>query len=521
MGRRQGAAKSVADGRQVVTIEQTQSRAILNWETFNVGRDTTLQFKQNASDAALNRVVGASAKPSEIHGSIKADGTVLVVNQNGVIFTGTSQVNARNLAAAAATITDEQFRDKGIYTDANGTQPTFKDALGKIELRPGASIATHEPGSARGGGYVLLLGSEVRNAGQISTPRGQAALAAGDDYIRKGYGTDGNVKSTTAGNEVGTTIKAGSTAGLVRNSGLISAATGDITLAGRQVRQDGVLVASTDIGARGAIHLLNRASDASGSVALGEGSVTAVVLESSALTGLDGQRDAALKALDGQATNKTGGAYDHLSTVADRRDLSRIEVVTGGQALFAGGSTTVATGGQIAVSAGKQALVDAGARLDVAGAIGVKVAMESNSVRIDVQGNEQRDSPVNRDSKNLNNSEVWVDRRTLVKVAAGVNGYENERWYTAGGCWRWAAIWRPAGAARASGWRRAARRRSRAASWSRGRARTSTCRGHAGRAGRLHPPELAARRGRPPVRAVARARRSALHRPVQGLRAEA
>ena len=434
MGRRQGAAKSVADGRQVVTIEQTQSRAILNWETFNVGRDTTLQFKQNASDAALNRVVGASAKPSEIHGSIKADGTVLVVNQNGVIFTGTSQVNARNLVAAAATITDEQFRDKGIYTDANGTQPTFKDALGKIELRPGASIATHEPGSAtRGGGYVLLLGSEVRNAGQISTPRGQAALAAGDDfYIRKGYGTDGNVKSTTAGNEVGTTIKAGSTAGLVRNSGLISAATGDITLAGRQVRQDGVLVASTDIGARGAIHLLNRASDASGSVALGEGSVTAVVLESSALTGLDGQRDAALKALDGQATNKTGGAYDHLSTVADRRDLSRIEVVTGGQALFAGGSTTVATGGQIAVSAGKQALVDAGARLDVAGAIGVKVAMESNSVRIDVQGNEQRDSPVNRDSKNLNNSEVWVDRRTLVKVAAGVNGYENERWYTAG-----------------------------------------------------------------------------------------
>ena len=157
-----------------------------------------------------------------------------------------------------------------------------------------------------------------------------------------------------------------------------------------------------------------------------------MVLESSALTGLDGQRDAALKAADGQATNKTGGAYDHLSTVADRRDLSRIEVVTGGQALFEGGSTTVATGGQIAVSAGRQALLQSGAALDVAGAIGVKVAMESNSVRIDVQGNEQRDSPVNRDSKNLNNSEVWVDRRTLVKVAAGVNGYQNERWYTAG-----------------------------------------------------------------------------------------
>ena len=174
--------KSTADGRQVVTIEQTQSRAILNWDSFNVGRNTTLQFKQNASDAALNRVVGASAKPSEIHGAIKADGTVLVVNQNGVIFTGTSQVNARNLVAAAATITDEQFRDKGIYTDANGTLPTFKDALGNIELRPGASIATQEPAAPRAAAAVLLLGSEVHNAGQIATPRGQAALAAGDDF---------------------------------------------------------------------------------------------------------------------------------------------------------------------------------------------------------------------------------------------------------------------------------------------------------------------------------------------------
>ncbi len=38
-------------GRQLVTIEQTQSRAILNWDTFNIGRNTTLQFKQGADDA--------------------------------------------------------------------------------------------------------------------------------------------------------------------------------------------------------------------------------------------------------------------------------------------------------------------------------------------------------------------------------------------------------------------------------------------------------------------------------------
>ena len=433
MGKAPRRRRKRADGRQVVTIEQTQSRAILNWDSFNVGRNTTLQFKQNASDAALNRVVGASAKPSEIHGAIKADGTVLVVNQNGVIFTGTSQVNARNLVAAAATITDQQFRDKGIYTDANGTLPTFRMRWGRYRCRPARASTPPRPPPRPRAAATCCCWAARSTTPAIATPGGQTALAAGDDfYIRKGYGTDGNLKSTTAGNEVSATLKPASTAGLVRNSGLISATTGDITLTGHQIRQDGVLVASTDIGARGAIHLLNRASDASGSVTLGAGSVTAVLLEPSAVTGLEGQRTAALKTLDGIANNNTAGVFDNLSTVADRPDLPRIEVVSGNLASFLDGSTTLATGGQIAVSARKQTLLDAGARLDVAGAIGVRLAMESNNLKIDVQGNEQRDAPVNRD-KLLNNSEIWIDRRTLVKVPGGANGYAGERWYTGGG----------------------------------------------------------------------------------------
>ncbi|WP_268619226.1 hypothetical protein, partial [Escherichia coli] len=138
--------------------------------------------------------------------------------------------------------------------------------------------------------------------------------------------------------------------------------------------------------------------------------------EASAVTGLDGQRDAAIKALDGGIVNKTGGVFDNLSTVSDRGDLSRIEVVTGNLATFAGGSTTVATGGQIAVSAKTRSVLESGAELDVAGAIGVRVAMEANNLAINIQGNEQRDAPVNRDSKLLNSSDVWVDRRTLVRV---------------------------------------------------------------------------------------------------------
>ncbi len=192
-------------GKQTVNIKQTADKAILNWDTFNVGRNTTVAFEQKATDSVLNKVVGAAA-PSQIQGAIKGAGTVMVVNQNGVMFSGTSQVNVRNLVAAATGLSDEQFLANGIYsTQTNGVYaPSFTDAGGKLVVDAGAQITTHTPASAtQGGGYVLLLGGEVRNAGTITTPQGQAALAAGDNFIlRRGQGTDGNPLSTTRGNEV-------------------------------------------------------------------------------------------------------------------------------------------------------------------------------------------------------------------------------------------------------------------------------------------------------------------------------
>ena len=35
-------AQTVADGKTTVAIQQTADRAVLNWETFNVGRSTTV-----------------------------------------------------------------------------------------------------------------------------------------------------------------------------------------------------------------------------------------------------------------------------------------------------------------------------------------------------------------------------------------------------------------------------------------------------------------------------------------------
>ncbi|MCM2364646.1 filamentous haemagglutinin family protein [Pseudomonas sp. SR18] len=424
-----------AGGKTTVSIEQTADKAILNWETFNVGRNTTVDFQQQSTWAVLNRVNDPDSRPSEIQGQIKGAGTVMIMNRNGVVFSGTSQVNVRNLVAAAATITDDQFTQRGLYVDTNGTQPTFTDAAGKVEVQRGALIQTHNAAtSTDAGGYALLLGSEVENAGTIITAKGQTTLAAGDSfYIRKGVGTAGNERSTTRGNEVAASLKTGSTAGTVINNGLIMAATGDVTLSGHNVQQNGVALASTSVDTRGSIHLLNSASDTTGNITLGEGSTTAILLDASGSTALNSQKDNGLIKLDGTPANLIAGQFNHLSAVADRTDQSRIEIVSGGTVDFQKGSITLATGGQVAVSAGQRSLVRDGAMIDVSGAVGVKVSMEANNIKINVQGNEQRDAPVNRDNGQLINNDVWVDLRDLVFVPAGTNGYATDRWYTAGG----------------------------------------------------------------------------------------
>ncbi|MDC8757657.1 filamentous haemagglutinin family protein [Janthinobacterium fluminis] len=413
--------QSVAGGKTTVSIGQTADKAILNWESFNVGRDTTVAFVQQKDWALLNKVNDPSARPSQIQGQIKADGTVMLVNRNGVVFHGSSQVNTRNLLVSTAAIGDAQFRDKGLYVDTAGSQPTFSDALGKVEVQAGAQIATAAPKSVtEGGGYVLLMGAEVHNAGAIQTPNGQTVLAAGDSFsIRRGVGSGGNLTSTTRGNEV--LANAGGAAGAVANTGLIQAATGDVTLAGRDVVQDGVVLSSTSVNTRGTVHLNGAAS-----VTLGQRARTAILLDGADATALDSQRA-------GLQTPLNAGAGDIEAAGADRRDQSRIDVASGGTVDFQGGSLTLATGGQLAVSAARRSLLRDGAVVDVSGAVGVKLAMDGNSVKVNIQGNEQRDSPLNRDSKNLNSSDAWVDVRDLVYVPAGTNGYASDRWYTAGG----------------------------------------------------------------------------------------
>ena len=432
-------------GQTQVNIRQINPQAILNWETFNVGARTTLTFDQggNGSWVALNRVTGVAGqalRPSQILGDIKADGHVYVINQSGIIFGGNSQVNVGSLIASAAGITDELFKANGIYSTQSGGNyaANFKDAAGKVVVEAGASIKTRTPTDPTvGGGYVLMIGQQVENAGEIVTPQGQTILAAGDNFIiRRGLGTDANTSSTTRGHEILPVIAANSSSGSVRNSGLIQAALGDITLAGRTVLQDGVLIASTAVHTRGTIHLLNSASDSKGSVTLGANSFTAVLPETdSTEDAVDSKRqgliDASVEANKKRLIDIAG--FDNLSALADRQDQSRIEIVSGGTITFKGGSTSVAQGGQIAVSSTKQIVAEDGALLDVSGLRNVVLAMENNNVKVNIQGSELRDSPQNRDSDVLKSKDVWIDIRALTLLPDGTGGYVGDRYYTSGG----------------------------------------------------------------------------------------
>lgn len=214
---------------------------------------------------------------------------------------------------------------------------------------------------------------------------------------------------------------ADSSAGRVRNSGLVQAATGDISLSGREVEQAGVLLSSSSVDSRGTLHL-----KASERITLAEGATSAILVDSSGSAALDSQREALLKPLNGSSAAVSRGDDD-------RRDLSRVEIDSAGSVDFRDGSITLASGGQVAVNAGQRALLRDGAVIDVSGAQGVQVAMETNSIKVNVRGNEQRDASVNREGGGLNSQDVWVDVRDLVRVPAGTNGYASDRWYTAGG----------------------------------------------------------------------------------------
>ena len=437
-------SESVANGQTTVTIQQTAAQAILNWQTFNVGKNTTVDFNQSAGGSvantwvALNRIL--SGNPSQILGSIKAQGQVYLINQNGIIFGGASQINVSSLLAAAALITNSQFTTNGIYSSVSSkgkVQPSFTRGLGPVIVDAGAQIVTNSPlRIADRGGSVVLLGGSVENDGSITTNNGQTVLAAGQEFdLLPGYSvtpanaSQGNLTSTVLGTEVAVDGN-----GAALNTGLIQATTGDITMVGHEVTQAGVIISTSSVDQRGTIHLLTSMSDPTASITFAPGSITYIAPDPNSGTALDPQQTAAYQ--EGVAYSALHPLNDQ-AQLPDRIGISRIEITTGGTVNFASGSLTSATAGQIEVSAGQRIFTGSGTELDVSGLVNVSLPMSANNLAVNIQGFELRDDPLNRDTTLLNNNTVYVDLSQLQEVPANSSynaPYNTEnRFYTAGG----------------------------------------------------------------------------------------
>ena len=81
-----GSATIQGQGGSAVTVNQSSSNAIINWNTFNIGVNESVRFSQPSSGSvALNRVTGGLG-PSEILGTLTANGRVFVINRDGILF---------------------------------------------------------------------------------------------------------------------------------------------------------------------------------------------------------------------------------------------------------------------------------------------------------------------------------------------------------------------------------------------------------------------------------------------------
>ncbi|RII26601.1 MAG: hypothetical protein CXR31_09285 [Geobacter sp.] len=188
---------SIATGGNQMTVNQTTQQMITNWNSFNIGQNAGVQFKQPSSTAtALNRI--NDQNPSQILGSLSANGNVFLLNPAGIIFGQTARVDVGGLVASSLSMLDSDFL-AGKYTFTNAGNAGSILNQGVINAIPG--------------GVVALIASKVINEGAISANSGSVALAAGNQ-VSLDFKGDGLITYT---------VDQGAVDALVDNKGLIKA----------------------------------------------------------------------------------------------------------------------------------------------------------------------------------------------------------------------------------------------------------------------------------------------------------
>lgn len=197
-----GSASIVSNG-STTTITQSSNKASINWQSFSIALNETVNFIQpSSSSVTLNRVTGNEA--STIAGHLNANGQVFLLNPNGVIFTKGSQINVGGIVASTLNMSDTDFNN-GDYV-LSGTSSNSVINQGDI--------------TTANGGYVVLAAKSVTNEGTITSPEGNVQLVSGEQ-----------VSLNINGNSlVSLNIDKGTYDALVSNKGIIEANGGAVYL---------------------------------------------------------------------------------------------------------------------------------------------------------------------------------------------------------------------------------------------------------------------------------------------------
>ncbi len=397
-----------------MTVNQSVQNVLLNWASFNIDKGYSVNFVQpNSSAVAVNQIW--QQDPSQIWGSLTANGTVYLLNQNGFLFGQGSTVNVSSLVASSLALNPlagpNAFGLAGLgplglpafdyYTQINpddGTLTTLPS--GDITIQNGASITAN-------GGQILVFAPNISNAGHLSSPDGQTILGAGQRAFLLASSDPTLRGLLIAVGDGGTVTNAGTGDGL-GGVGDIAAARGNVTLAGLAVNQNGRVSATTTVRTNGSIRLqagdtpatqLNQGgvlqTDRVGAVTLGANSVTEVTLEGARTD----------KTVDANAQPKSridiaGGSIDLLEN-------ARVTATSGNVSLTAVLSPFGLLPGA-APDAGRIYMAD-GAVMDVSGAV-VQQSVSDNGLQVQLRGSELANSPQQRNGA-LRGQTVWVDQR--------------------------------------------------------------------------------------------------------------
>lgn len=251
-----------SDGTNM-TIHQDGNRAVIHWQSYNIGIDKSVHYDQpDASSKVLNRVMGDSY--SRIFGSLTATGQVYLLNQNGILFGPDSSVNVHALTASALNLDEDAFINGPDFSQGGSEIYTY--SAGYPSDATVANYGTIETGNL---GTAFLIAPQVENHGTITTNGGDIGLFAGERVAISQY--DGTAASPSPNDEFDVIVDGGNTASVARNmeTGIIQGDRAWVNVSANFVNQDGLIRTVTALEKNGKIYLRG-----TNSVEIGENSHT-------------------------------------------------------------------------------------------------------------------------------------------------------------------------------------------------------------------------------------------------------